>query len=917
MMIAKPEDLLESEVSVSINNKNYTGRIGETILDVAKRNNIDIPHLCFKDGMRPDGNCRACVVEIEGERTLQPSCVRTISEGMKIQTSNKKVVHSQKLVLELLSSDISDKTYSSDSELDFWSKNLGISESRFPSKIQDKHDSTHPAISVNLDACIQCTRCVRACREEQVNDVIGYANRGFKSEIVFDINDNMGESTCVGCGECVQACPTGALMPSKEVGLIQPDKKIESVCPYCGVGCLLTYNVKDNKILYTQGRDGPSNLSRLCVKGRYGFDYIHNEQRLTKPLIRKEGVPKDINIEDFDLENINDIFEETTWENALNITIKKLKLIKESNPESALAGFGCAKGSNEEAYLFQKLIRTGFATNNVDHCTRLCHASSVVALLEMIGSGAVSNQVADVTEADVIVVIGSNPTVNHPVAATFIKNAAKDGKKLIVIDPKETQIARHADYFLQFKPDTDVALLNAIMKSIIDQGLVNDEFITKRTKDFKELKKHLDDFTPEKMSKICGIDKNVIDEVAKIYAQSNASIIFWGMGVSQHIHGTDNARALISLALMTGQIGRPGTGLHPLRGQNNVQGASDAGLIPMVYPDYQRVDDKDVNDFFENFWQAKLSTKPGLTVVEIMDAIIDNKIKGLYIMGENPAMSDPNLNHARKALASLDHLVVQDIFLTETAMLADVILPASAFPEKTGTFTNTDRRVQLGRQAVNPPGDAKQDLWIIQEIARGMGLNWNYNSPKDVFNEMTQCMPSISGITWDRLENNHSITYPCESSDDPGQPVIFTDKFPTDDGLASFKISPFKNADELPDDEYPFILITGRQLEHWHTGSMTRRASMLDQIDPDPVASLCFNDIKNLGLSEGECITVKSRRGNIQVYVKRDDGMQEGQIFVPFCYVESAANILTNAALDPDAKIPEFKFCAVKIVKNN
>ncbi|MEC8170476.1 MAG: molybdopterin-dependent oxidoreductase, partial [Pseudomonadota bacterium] len=441
---------------------------------------------------------------------------------------------------------------------------------------------------------------------------------------------------------------------------------IESVCPYCGVGCLLTYNVKDNKILYTQGRDGPSNLSRLCVKGRYGFDYIHNEQRLTKPLIRKEGVPKDINIEDFDFENINDIFEETTWENALNITIKKLKLIKESNPESALAGFGCAKGSNEEAYLFQKLIRTGFATNNVDHCTRLCHASSVVALLEMIGSGAVSNQVADVTEADVIVVIGSNPTVNHPVAATFIKNAAKDGKKLIVIDPKETQIARHADYFLQFKPDTDVALLNAIMKSIIDQGLVNDEFITKRTKDFKELKKHLDDFTPEKMSKICGIDKNVIDEVAKIYAQSNASIIFWGMGVSQHIHGTDNARALISLALMTGQIGRPGTGLHPLRGQNNVQGASDAGLIPMVYPDYQRVDDKDINDFFENFWQTKLSTKPGLTVVEIMDAIMDNKIKGLYIMGENPAMSDPNLNHARKALASLDHLVVQDIFLTET-----------------------------------------------------------------------------------------------------------------------------------------------------------------------------------------------------------------------------------------------------------
>ena len=916
-MIANPEDIIENQlVTVTINGKKFEGNPTETILDISERNGISIPRLCYMEGMRPDGNCRVCMVEIEGERVLQPSCTRTITNGMIINTSNKRVKHSQKLVLELLAADVSEEVYDKDSELTSWSNQLQIQTHRFPSNVQKKHDISHPAIAVNLDACIQCTRCVRACREEQVNDVIGYAQRGIKSEIVFDLDDQMGDSTCVGCGECVQACPTGALMPSNDAGLNIPDKKVDSVCPYCGVGCLLTYNVKNNKILFTDGRDGPSNLSRLCVKGRYGFDYINNEGRLTKPLIRKDGVSKNIDVSNFDFNKLSDIFEETTWDIALTKTTQGFKNIKNKKGPNALAGFGCAKGSNEEAYLFQKLIRTGFNTNNVDHCTRLCHASSVVALLEMIGSGAVSNQVADVTEADVIIVIGSNPTVNHPVAATFMKNAAKDGKTLIVMDPKKVELARHANYYLQFKPDTDVALINAIMKSIIDQNLVDKDFVNNRTKDFKKLKEHLKDYSPEKMSKICGISPSQINEIARIYASAPASIIFWGMGISQHIHGTDNARALISLSLMTGQIGRPGTGLHPLRGQNNVQGASDAGLIPMVFPDYQRVDDPKINDFFEKFWETELDKKPGLTVVEIMDQVISKNLTGLYVMGENPAMSDPDLNHSRKALYSLNHLVVQDIFVTETALYADVILPASAFPEKTGTFTNTDRRVQLGRQAVNPPGDAQQDLWIIQQIAHGMGLNWDYSGPRDVFEEMTQCMPSISGITWERLEKDHSVTYPCTSLKDPGQPTIFTETFPTDDGLAQFIPSPLVNAAELPDNEYNFILITGRQLEHWHTGSMTRRASMLDQIEPDPVANICLAEMKKLGVNEGDLITVESRRGKIDVYIRRDDGLQLNQIYIPFCYVESAANLLTNAALDPDAKIPEFKFCAVKVKKN-
>ena len=912
-MAAKPEDLnLDYNCSIKINGSEYRANTDETILDVSNRNGIEIPHLCFKEGMRPDGNCRVCVVEIEGERALQPSCIRKVTDGMIINTENSRVIHSQKVVIELLQSDVSSEQYDPNSELTHWADKLQVETVRFPSKVQNKHDFSHPAIAVNLDACIQCTRCVRACREEQVNDVIGYAKRGISSEIIFDLDDPMGTSTCVGCGECVQACPTGALMPSREVGQVVPDKKVDSVCPYCGVGCLLTYNIKDDKILFAEGRDGPANMSRLCVKGRYGFNYVNSDQRLTVPLARKKGVSKDINPEEFDLNKIENYFEPISWDEAIKRTTEKFKSLVMDDSRST-AGFGCAKGSNEEAYLFQKLVRTGFRNNNVDHCTRLCHASSVVALLEMIGSGAVSNQVADVAEAETIIVIGANPTVNHPVAATFIKNAAKAGKNLIVLDPRKNDLARHATHYLQFKPDTDVALLNAIMKSIIDQNLIDEKFINERTTDFDDLKSHLDDFTPEKMSSICGIDADVINEVARIYASSSASIIFWGMGVSQHIHGTDNARALISLALMTGQVGRPGTGLHPLRGQNNVQGASDSGLIPMVYPDYQRVDNPDVNKFFEKFWETKLDKNPGLTVVEIMEEITKGVIKGLYVMGENPAMSDPDLNHARKALSKLEHLVVQDIFLTETAMYADIILPASAFPEKTGTFTNTDRRVQLGNQAVKPPGKAKQDLWIIQEIARGLGLYWNYTHPKEVFDEMTKCMPSIKGITWERLEQNHSITYPCDDSNDPGQPVIFIDDFPTENGKAKFVKSPLINAAELPDDAFPFVLITGRQLEHWHTGSMTRRASMLHEIEPDPNANLCFEDMQKFNIQDGDLITVESRRGSIDVYARRDDMLKPGQVFIPFCYVESAANLLTNAALDPFAKIPEFKFCAVNI----
>jgi formate dehydrogenase major subunit len=902
-------------VTFELNGREVTGRATDTILTVAKREGIEIPHLCFKEGMDTAGNCRACVVEINGERVLAPSCCRNPTNGMKVNTESERAVKSQKLVLELLQSDMPEADYTRHNEVDEWAEKMGVGKPRFTAREKVAYDYSHPAIAVNLDACIQCTRCVRACRDEQENDVIGLAFRGDHAKIVFDMDDPMGASTCVACGECVQACPTGALMPARDVALNVPDKQVDSVCPYCGVGCQLTYNIKDNKILYVEGRDGPANRERLCVKGRYGFDYANHPHRLTKPLIRRADAPKH---GDFimDPDRVMEVFREATWEEALEVAGGTFAKIRDTHGKKSLAGFGSAKGSNEEAYLFQKLVRTGFGSNNVDHCTRLCHASSVVALLEGIGSGAVSNPVMDVTKAEVIIIIGANPTVNHPVAATWIKNAVTNGSKLIVCDPRRTEMSRIAHRFMQFKADTDVAMLNAMMNVIVTEGLVDKEFIESRTIGYEELRKNVEGYTPELMAPICGIDAETLRYVARLYATSKASMILWGMGVSQHIHCTDNARCLIALALMTGQIGRPGTGLHPLRGQNNVQGASDAGLIPMVYPDYQSVSDPKIRANFAKAWNMSedlLDPEPGLTVVEIMHAITDGKIRGLYVQGENPAMSDPDANHAREALAALDHLVVQDIFLTETAYLADVILPASAFPEKTGTFTNTDRTVQMGRQALNPPGEAKQDLWIIQQMANRLGLDWQYKHVSEVFDEMRHTMPSIAGITWDRLEREDSVTYPCEKEGDPGEPVVFVDSFPRESGRARFVPADIIPAAERPDPDYPMVLITGRQLEHWHTGSMTRRATVLDSIEPDPIALIHPLDLAAMGGKPGDIITLQSRRGEVSLYARADDGSPRGAVFVPFCYYEAAINRLTNAALDPFGKIPEFKYCAIRI----
>ncbi len=914
----------EPTLAFTLDGRSVQARAGETIIEVAQREGVAIPHLCWTPGLDPAGNCRACVVEVKGERVLAASCCRRPSAGIEVSTASERARASQRLVLELLQSDLPEVAYKRDNEVNAWATRLGVGRPRFAARAPIAADHSHPAIAVNLDACIQCTRCVRACRDEQVNDVIGLAWRGEQARIVFDIDDAMGASTCVACGECVQACPTGALAPAQGAALAVPDRQVDTLCPYCGVGCQVTLHVKDDDIVAVEGRDGPANHGRLCVKGRYGMDYARHPQRLTVPLIRRADAPKHAEMA-ADPAAAMQYFREATWEEALAHAGSALRQLRSAHGPHALAGFGSAKGSNEEAYLFQKLVRLGFGSNNVDHCTRLCHASSVAALLEGLGSGAVSNPVMDVTRAEVVLVIGANPTVNHPVAATWIKNAVRRGTKLVVIDPRRNDLARHARHFLQFNPDSDVALLSAMLHTIIEEGLADARFIAERTLGFEALREHVRGCTPELAAPVTGIAAETIREVARLYATSRASMILWGMGIAQHVHGTDNARCLIALALATGQIGRPGTGLHPLRGQNNVQGASDAGLIPMMYPDYQRVTDAAARERFAAAWGVpaeRLDPDTGLTVVELIHAMIERQVRGMVIMGENPAMSDPDTNHARQALASLDMLVVQDIFLTETACLADVVLPASAFAEKTGSVTNTDRTVQIGRAALALPGQARQDLWIITALAQQLGLDWSaYGAqPQDcadaaaaVFEEMRHLMPSIAGITWQRLQREGSVTHPCLHEGDPGTPVVFTDRFPTPSGRGLFVPPTGAAAEEQPDAEYPLVLITGRQLEHWHTGSMTRRSGVLDAIEPDAVALLHPQELTRLGLRPGERITITSRRGEVSLYARADAGMPPGAVFAAFCWAEAAINKLTNPALDPVAKIPGFKYCAVRV----
>jgi formate dehydrogenase major subunit len=936
---ATPTEITKN-ITLKIDGREVTVRDGTTILDAAAQLGITIPVLCHDERYDPVGVCRVCVVDI-GARVYAAACVRPCEEGMDVKTNTDRVEHHRAVLTELLLSDQPDpetdpkETTTADNELLVLVRQYGVQQDNGIPQAQGRGiDDSNPVISVNHDACILCDRCVRACDDIQGNDVIGRSGKGYSTRIAFDLNQPMGESSCVTCGECVAACPTGALTnkPLHDVP-IQPReqlRQVDTVCPYCGVGCALTYHVDDERkaISFAEGREQPGSKSRLCVKGRYGWDYAASPQRLTTPLIRREdSYPKgplsgDVRGEGkgrrkpgglVDYDEVMPHFREASWEEALDLIATRLVSLRDQHGPGAIAGFGSAKCSNEEAYLFQKLIRAGFGTNNVDHCTRLCHASSVAALFEGVGSAAVSTTYGDVINADVAILAGTNTTANHPVASSFFKQAHRRGTKLIVVDPRRERVADHADIYCQIKPGTDVAFYNGVMHEIIARGLVDEDFIAQRTSNFEALAALMEQYPPERAGQICGISPTVLREVAQLWGEADAAVVYWGMGISQHTTGTDNARCLIALCAITGNVGRPGTGLHPLRGQNNVQGASDAGLIPMFYPDYQPVDKPEVRERFERAWERELDPKRGLTVTEIVASALAGGVRGMYMMGENPFLSDPNINKVRKALSALDFLAVQDIFLTETAEFADVILPASSYMEKEGSYTNTDRRVQRGYKVLDPPGEARVDWEVIQDIANRIGLPMHYESAGEIFDELVALMPNYTNLSYDNLGATGKLYPNPDPGESDGTVVLFQDSFNTDDGLAHLKPAEWMPARELPNEEFPFVLNTGRLLEHWHTGSMTRRSFALDSIAPKATVFLHPGDAERLGIADGEFARVTSRRGSIELEAKVSHRETAGSCFIPFHFREAAANLLTIDEIDPFGKIPEFKFCAVKV----
>ncbi len=921
-------------VSLTIDGRAVEVAEGTTLFNAAKDMGTEIHTLCHDPALRPVGVCRMCVVEVEGERALAASCVREVQAGMVVITHSDKLDRCRTGLTQLLLAEQPEtsarEVTTGDDALVALARAQQLERPEQAAPVPRPQDDSSPVIAVDHQACILCDRCIRACNEVQHNLVMGRTGKGHSTRIGFDFDQPMGESSCVSCGECAAACPTGALT-EKSFDLLAPPKEldaVDSVCPYCGVGCAIRYQTDRaaNRIQYAEGRESPGSGGRLCVKGRYGFDYTMHPERLTTPLIRidypKHALSTEVRSSDrrrrkpgglVDPNEVMPAFREATWDEALDLVATRFLDIREQSGGGALAGFGSAKCSNEEAYLFQKLVRAVFGTNNVDHCTRLCHASSVSALLQMIGSGAVTTTFGDIQNSDFAIITGSNTTANHPVAATFFKEAAARGTKLLVVNPIHIPIADHAWRFCQIRSGSDVAFYNAMMHVIIEEGLIDRKYIDRHTEDFDTVAATVRAYTPEFAAGICGISADTIREVAIEYARAKAAITFWGMGMSQHVHGTDNCRCIISMCLMTGNVGRPGTGLHPLRGQNNVQGASDAGLIPMSYPDYQPVESEETRTRFEEHWGTTLDPNPGLTTTEIVQAALEGIVRGMYILGENPFLSDPNTNKVREGLGNLDFLVVQDIFMTETAEFADVILPATSALEKPGSYTNTDRRVQLGNTVIDAPGSARADWEIICDISNRMGYAMDYDGPADIFDELVSAGKSYRGLAHKNLGPTGKL-YPCPDPDhSDGTVVMFGEGFPTANGRARFVAAEHSGADELPDNDYPFILVTGRVLEHWHTGSMTRRSKALDAIEPEAFVSVHPEDAAAQGIKPGDWIEVRSRRGNIRLAARIETATQPGSIFIPFHFREAGANILTTDKLDPDGKIPEFKFCAVAI----
>ena len=898
-------------VSIIIDGKNIKAKKGDNLLEVALENNIDIPKICYNKKMTPTGACGLCIVKIEGRRGFVRSCTVAIEDGLKVVAFDDELEDMRKSILDLTLSNHQDDciSCSSDGSCELqdltFRYNLSRQERLFPpiwEKYSNREDKSSHVLDFDATRCILCGQCLKACYELQGKGVLGFWERSINTHVFAGLG-TWDSSECDGCGECVQQCPTGALTskaiysPHKMIREKDVDKKIVTTCPYCGVGCQLEVHIKKEKIVRVKGADEIPNMGKLCVKGRYGLDFVNRKERLTKPLVRRDG--KLVEVE---------------WDEAIKYVAKRFLEIKDKYGKDTIAGLSSARCTNEENFVFQKFIRAVIGTNNVDHCARLCHASTVAGLATTLGSGAMTNSIEELEHAKVILVTGSNTTETHPVIAAYIKRAVIfNGAQLIVIDPRKIDLVRDATLWLRQNNGTDVAWANGIMNVIINEGLQDEKFIKERTENFDEFKAVVAEYTPETVEKITGIPAADIVKAARIYAKAETASIVYSMGITQHITGTDNVKSMANLALITGNLGKENAGVNPLRGQNNVQGACDMGALPNVYPGYQKVIEKSAQEKFEKAWNVKLSDKVGLTVIEMMNAANDGKIKALYLMGENPMMSDPNINHVRESLEALDFLVCQDIFLTETTEFADVVLPAASFAEKTGNYTNTERRILPIKKLIESVGESKSDWEITQLIARAMGFDMQYSSVKDIIDEINKLVPQYGGITYERIEQGGRLQWPCPAKDHPGTKYLHKDKFARGKGL--FSAVKYIEPDEMPCDEYPFVLSTGRMLFHYHTGTMSRKTKVLPKYAEGAYVEMNKEDVEKLGVKDGEKVKITSRRGTINVPVHETEKVFKGNIFIPFHFVEAAANILTNDAIDPIAKIPELKVCSCKIEK--
>ena len=905
-------------IRLTINGQEIDAPEGCTVLEAAQSAGIFIPTLCHDANLSPYGACRLCIVHIEGLRGLPTACTTPARQGMVVTTETDDIQRIRRGIVELVIADHPTDCltcFKSDTcELLHVARYLGVERAsvdriRRP-MVPKPMDTSNPAFDFDPNKCILCGKCARVCHEIQGLNAIDFAGRGYATRVSTFAGKALRNSICQTCGECVEYCPTGALVPKR---LTVPDREVKTICPFCGVGCTIAVGVRGNRIVRARGdRQSPVNLGGLCVKGRFGLDFTHHPERLTHPLVRNDGVPRAVKVDD--IKDISAVFHTVDWDEALSRCAAGLSATRDRYGSEALGVLSSAKCTNEENYLLQKFARAVLGTNNVDHCARLCHASTVVAAQAAFGSGAMSNSIEDIAQAEVVMVIGSNTTECHPIIGRRIKqNVRANGARLIVADPRTTELAGLADVHLNQRPGTDVALLNGLMHHLVDAGWCDTEFIHRNCEDFDGFRESLLPYSPDLAESITGVPSEKIRQAAAIFGQAKTAVVVYGMGITQHTTGVDNVMAIANLLLLTGNMGRQGTGFSPLRGQNNVQGACDMGALPNVFPGYQKIDEDLVRTRFAEAWNVDLNPQSGLALTDMMNAADDQTLRGMYIMGENPLMSEPDLVHTRRAMKKLDFLAVQDIFLTETAMLADVILPSAGFAEKDGTFTNTERRVQLVRKALNPPGEARQDWRIIADIADRMGYLMDYASPAAIMEEIAALTPIYGGILHHRLAQPAGLQWPCWDKHHPGTPRLHVERFTR--GKGKFHVVTYKPPAEAPSAQYPLVLTTGRLLEQYHSGSMSRRSHVLESLEPESHVDINPEDADALGLNEGDVLRVSSPRGEVTTKIHKDKKVPRGLAFMAFHWHEAPANVLTNAALDPIARIPEFKVGAVRLKK--